>query len=185
MQDLKKLETCEEAAELHNSYRLLSPSSMFLIASHYEERGPESLISLIKWESFKVFDKSLKNSENLPKAQKAIQKTIVDLSNIAILRRLFAILMDETINAQEKTDAYLQIDKTNSSLFAQIKHCLSVAKKENSETTPDTNESDVQLKQTVITQMIWGIKQGLINCNHYDFLFKKEETLVHEGLETI
>ncbi|MGD0664312.1 MAG: hypothetical protein ABSA17_01100 [Rhabdochlamydiaceae bacterium] len=165
---LKSLEALNKApsANFRNEYRLLSPTPMYLVASHYNEGWGWSIMT--KWGMFEVFDKALQSGKNESKITQSVSCAIQDQRNIVLLTKLKAVLADPTKTTIAKADAYRGLEKSNSALFKQIKDCIfEAAKGTPAFNATIENEPDDPLHQAVIKKMIWILEEGYVDCNKH------------------
>ena len=170
LETLKKFQQCCDTCsttELWEKYRLLPTTPMYLVASRYT-KGQISWHFHTKWKLFKIFDNVFK-SENLPQIRVAIDKGIVDLNNIASLRKLYALLTDDSKSLEEKVAAYDKLAKTNESLFNQIRHNICSAREKNPH--EEKEFATQQIKNCPDSDFHKEIVKSLINRlkNGYDF----------------
>jgi len=183
LSDLYSLKSTQPS-DFRNKYRLLSPNSMYLVASHFYKSDCETIwwCCATKWRIFKLFDKTLQNEQvtqkNMPKIMASIDHAIQDQRNITFLKRLNAVLLDKGKGPQEKTDAFRYIERENSLLFDQIKYCILVANEENPDAGLDfpdriiNCEPDAPLQKAVIKQMIKVLKDGYSDCKRNPGFFR-------------
>ncbi len=167
-------------SEMRNKYRLLSRTSMYLIASHY--CNSISWYITPKWDMFADFDKALKTmqtTQNIPqRIMQAIDHTIQDQCKITFLKRLNAVLSDRSKSIEDKRNTYRNIANENYSFFDQIKHCIWVAHGANANAGIDfadrkiQNEPDSPIQLAVIKKMIFVLKQGYSDCIKHSSMFR-------------
>lgn len=168
-------------SDLHRKYRLLAPSSMYLVASHFVKDSATVVWSLTtKWEMFKIFNKALTSVQNpVPeKMMTAIDAAILDQRKIARLKKLYAVLLDPGKQQSEKTSAYKRIEQEDKTFFNEIKHCIWAAHgaKEDagidfSDRKIDSEPADAK-QVAVIKKMMWILKNGYSDCKEHETLFE-------------
>ncbi len=178
-QKLEALQSLEKTKDdqLWTQCRLLPRGPLYLISSHFavEKKGMTQISWAFKtkWDLFKIFDKSLQKNEDLQIVKNAIGKAIQDQKNIVLLRKLYAVLMDDTKSISEKQVAFQEIAQIKPSLDGQIKHCLTVSKQFKQKPLEVITGNPEYLKhiQTTIHRMIWVIKQGYTDCSKHETFF--------------
>ena len=177
-QQLPQIQSLQDCApsQLYEKYRLLPTNLLYLTASNYGLAENTLLWNFsTQWKLIKIFDKKVKNGEDLPKVKEAIAKTIIDQNNIIDLRELYAVLTNDSETVENKSKAFSKVAKNNADLFEQIKYCLSLKFKKfpNAGSPEEIIQKLPNAKGTLIAvkQMIWVLKQGYRDCRNHSTFF--------------
>jgi len=141
-ENLKRLEELlliNDPALLREKYRLLPLSPLYLVASHYTtDRIAWSVKT--KWNLFKIFDKDMREGSNPEGVRSAITAAAACQRDIALLRKIFAAVMDPSKKTTDKSLVCSEVKQQCPSLYAQIKRCLWAANNNN----PDLKDREVE-----------------------------------------
>jgi hypothetical protein len=176
LMQLESLSKVNDKDELFEKWRTLPRTSLYLVASHYSKKDPYWK-DMNQWDLFKIFDKAIQQKELSQNVLQAFIDAVRDVRNIVALRKLYAVLNDESKSLSEKATAFYNISKTNNDLLDQIKHCICIvngihpSKEINSAEELIKSHPD-QHKLTIKT-MIHVISQGYGDCGKVDVSFKK------------